>query len=180
MDEVFSRYLDPAFRYVRSQSPARVRSRDDVLRDGLNCVALAHLVIRDLFGYVLPARLQALELVRDLAHFEPDPDAERMGAGDLVWLGVDRPRVKLDEFVPQYDGDELANGRDFPVKRVAVCTGARDDGEHLLLHASSADGTNTLWPLRKFAGYDRYRRIYAICRLRREFQRPAGASGGTL
>jgi hypothetical protein len=180
MDEVFSRYLDPAFRYVRSQSPARVRSRDDVLRDGLNCVALAHLVIRDLFGYVLPARLQALELVRDLAHFEPDPDAERMGAGDLVWLGVDRPRVKLDEFVPQYDGDELANGRDFPVKRVAVCTGARDDGEHLLLHASSADGTNTLWPLRKFAGYDRYRRIYAICRLRREFRSPAGASGGTL
>jgi hypothetical protein len=41
MDEVFSRYLDPAFRYVRSQSPARVRSRDDALRDGLNCVALA-------------------------------------------------------------------------------------------------------------------------------------------
>jgi hypothetical protein len=36
MDEVFSRYLDPAFRYVRSQSPARVRSRDDALRDGLN------------------------------------------------------------------------------------------------------------------------------------------------
>jgi hypothetical protein len=123
MDEVFSRCLDPAFRYVRSQSPARVRSRDDVLRDGLNCVALAHLVIRDLFGYVLPARLQALELVRDLAHFEPVPDPERMGAGDLVWLGVDRPRVKLDEFVPQYDGDELANGGHFPVKRVAVCTG---------------------------------------------------------
>jgi hypothetical protein len=54
MDEVFSRYLDPAFRYVKSQSPARVRSRDDALRDGLNCVALAHLVIRDLFGYALP------------------------------------------------------------------------------------------------------------------------------
>jgi hypothetical protein len=58
MDEVFSRYLDPAFRYVRSQSPARVRSRDDALRDGLNWVALAHLAIRDLFGCVLPARLQ--------------------------------------------------------------------------------------------------------------------------
>jgi hypothetical protein len=101
-----------------------------------------------------------------------------MRAGDLVWLGVDGPRVKLDEFVPQYDGDELANGGDFPVKHVAVCTGTRDDGDHLLLHASSADGTNTLWPLRKFAGYDRYRRIYAIRRLRREFRRPAGASGG--
>lgn len=50
MDEVFSRYLDPAFRYVRCQSPARVRSREDARRAGLNCVALAHLVIRDLFG----------------------------------------------------------------------------------------------------------------------------------
>lgn len=47
MDEVFSRYLDPAFRYVSSQSRARARSRDDALRDGLNCAALAHLVIRE-------------------------------------------------------------------------------------------------------------------------------------
>jgi len=93
---------------------------------------------------------------------------------------VDRPRVKLDGFVPQYDGDELANGGDFPVKHVAACTGTHDDGDHLLLRASSADGTNTLWPLRKFAGYDRYRRIYAVRRLRREFRRPARASGGTL
>jgi len=177
VNEAFTRYLDPAFRYVSSQNPARVRSRDDALRDGLNCVALAHLVIRDLFGYALPARLQALELTRDLAHFEPVPDPERMRAGDLVWLGVDRPRVQLDEFVPRYDGDELANPGDFPVKHVAICTGTRDEGHHLLLHASSADGTNALWPLRKFAGYDRYRRIYAIRRLRREVRRSAGTSG---
>ncbi|MBO0837455.1 MAG: hypothetical protein J2P28_18370 [Actinobacteria bacterium] len=180
MDEVFSRYLDPAFRYVRFQSPARVRSRDDALRDGLNCVVLAHLVIRGLFGYALPTRLQALELVRDLAHFEPVPARGRRRAGDLVWFGVDRPRVEPGEFVPQYDGDELANGGDFPVKQVAVCADNRDDGDHLLLHASSADGNTILWPLRKFAGYDRYRRIYAVRRLRREFRRPTGASGGTL
>jgi hypothetical protein len=113
MDKVFLRYLDPAFRYVKSQKPALVSCRDDALREGLNCVALAHLVIRDLFGYVLPARLQALELVRDLEHFEPVPDPEHMQAGDLVWLGVVRPRVEQEEFVPRYDGDELVNGGDF-------------------------------------------------------------------
>ena len=171
MDEVFSRYLDPAFRYVWSQNPARVRSRQDALRDGLNCVALAHLVTRDLFGYTLPARLQSLELARDPAHFEPVPDPERMRAGDLVWFGVDRPRVGLDEFVPQYDGDELVNGSDVPVKHVGICTDSRDDGDRLLLHASSVDGTNALWPLRRFRDYDRYRRIYAIRRLRQEFRR---------
>jgi hypothetical protein len=178
--EVFPRYLDPAFRYVRSQTPARVRSWDDALCDGLNCVALAHLVIRDLFGYTLPAQLQALELTLDLEHFEPVPDPERMEAGDLVWFGVDRPHVELAEFVPRYDGDELANFRDFPVKHVAVCTDTRDDGDRLLLHASSVDGTNALWPLRKFADYHRYRRIYAIRRLRREFRCPAGTGGGAV
>ena len=35
-----------------------------------------------------------------------------MRAGDLVWFGVERPRVSLDEFVPQFDGDELMNGSD--------------------------------------------------------------------
>ena len=168
---VFSRYLDPAFRYVVTQTPARVRSRDDALRDGLNCVALAHLVLSDLFGCRLPGRLQALEMVRDREHFEPVLTVEQMQAGDLVWLGVDRPPVELDDFAPRYkdgpDGDELANSGDFPVKHVALCTGTRLDGDHLLLHASSADGTNALWPLRKFAGYERYARIYAIRRLRR-------------
>jgi hypothetical protein len=170
MDKVFLRYLDPSFRYVKSQNPALVSCRDDALRDGLNCVALAHLVIRDLFGYVLPARLQALELVRDLEHFEPVPGPEHMQAGDLVWLGVDRPRVQQEEFVPRYDGDELVNGGDFPVKHVAISTGTPDHNDHLMLHASSADGTNAVWPLRRFRDYDRYGSIYAIQRLRREFQ----------
>ena len=29
MDQVLSRYLDPAFRYVKFQKPARARSGDD-------------------------------------------------------------------------------------------------------------------------------------------------------
>jgi hypothetical protein len=172
LNEVFLRYLDPAFRYVRSQVPARARSREDALREGLNCVALAHLVTRDLFGYTLPAWYQSLELVRDLAHFEAVPDQDCMQAGDLVWLGTDRPLVSLDEFVPRYRGDELLNFRDFPVNHVAICTGARADDDHLLLHASTVDGTNALWPLRKFGKYDTYRRMYAIRRLRQEFRYP--------
>jgi hypothetical protein len=40
-----------------------------------------------------------------------------------------------------------------------------------MLHASSADGTNALWPLRRFRDYDGYGSIYAIQRLRREFRR---------
>jgi hypothetical protein len=69
-----------------------------------------------------------------------------MEAGDLVWLGEDRPRVEQEEFVPQYDGDKLVNGSDYPVKHAAICTGTHDEDDQLLLHASAADGTNALWP----------------------------------
>lgn len=169
-NEVFLRYLDPGFRYVRAQVPARVRSREDALRDGLNCVALAHLVTRDLFGYALPASCQSVELVRDLEHFELVACQDRMQAGDLVWLGVDRPRVALKDFVPQYCGDELLNFNDFPVNHVAICTGIRENGDDVLLHASTVDGTNALWPLREFGRHDRYSRIYSIQRLRQEFR----------
>jgi hypothetical protein len=172
VDDVFLRYLDPAFRYVKSQNPALVRSRDDALRDGLNCVALAHLLIRDLFGCPLPAHLQAFELVRDHVYFDPVPDAGRLSAGDLVWLGLGDQRLRQEDFVPQYDGVELVNGGDFPVKHVAISTGTGDRDDPLLLHASVADGTNAIWPLARFADHPRYGRIYALRRLRPEHRRP--------
>lgn len=166
MNEVFESCLDPALRYVFSQGPARVRSWDDARRDGLNCVALAHLVIRDLFGCPLPAGSQALELFHDLDHFEPVPPAGALRPGDLVWLGTARPRVPLDEFVPRYQDGELLNFADFPVNHVAVCTGEHAAQDHLMLHASPLEGTTALWPLRRFQDHDRYRVIYGIRRLR--------------
>lgn len=166
MDDVFARYVDPGFRYALRQNPARVRSRDDALRDGLNCVALAHLVIRDLFGCALPASLQMYELIHEREYFEPVPSLKLMRAGDLVWFGPEHPPLELDEFVPRFDREDITNMRDFPVKHVAVCTGSRDDGDPLMLHASRMEGTNALWPLRRFLARDQYRRVYAIRRLR--------------
>lgn len=166
MDAAFSRYVDPAFRYAYRQNPARVRSRDDALRDGLNCVALAHLLIRDLFGCALPGRLQTYELIHEREYFEPVPSPEHMRAGDLVWLGPERPSVPLDEFVPRRTGDDITNMTEFPVKHVAICTDGFDDRDPVLLHASLIEGTNALWPLRRFSDHDRYGRIYAIRRLR--------------
>jgi hypothetical protein len=159
VNEVFLRYLDPALGC-----------------EGLTGVALAHLVTRDLFGYTLPAWYQSRELVRDLAHFEAVPDQERMQAGDLVWLGADRPLASLEEFVPRYRGHEPPDGPDFPATHVAICTGARAGADHLLLHASTVDGTSALWPLRKFDDYAGCRRIHAIRRLRQEFKYPGDAS----
>jgi hypothetical protein len=138
-------------------------------------VSLAHLVTRDLFGYTLPARLQTYELVRDREHFELVPDPARLQAGDLVWFGLAEPPVSLEEFEPQYNGDELLNWRDLPVKHVAISTGAREHGDPLLLHASLIAGTNVLWP-----GHQRALAAEAIPGLRpvpAHLRDPAGPAG---
>lgn len=168
MDEVFARYVGPEFRWAYRQNPARVRTRDDALRDGLNCVALAHLVLRDLFGFTLPADLQTYEILGDRTYFEPVPGPGDLRTGDLVWFGPEHPAVTLETFVPRFNGDDITNMRDFPVKHVAVCTGGPGDP---LLHASGTEGTTALWPLARFSQYDKYGRIYAIRRLRARFSR---------
>lgn len=71
--EPFRAYLDTAFRYAFLQGPDRVRSRQDALCCGLNCGSLAHRIIRDLFGYVLPATYQYTELSIDQEHFTALP-----------------------------------------------------------------------------------------------------------
>lgn len=162
MDEVFARYVGPEFRWAYRQNPARVRTREDALTGGLNCVALAHLVLRDLFGFTLPAGLQTYEILGDRIYFEPVPGPGDLRAGDLVWFGPQRPPVSLEEFVPRFDGDDITNMREFPVKHVAVCTGGPGDP---LLHASGVEGTTALWPLERFRQYDKYGKIYAIRRL---------------
>jgi hypothetical protein len=138
VDEVFASYLDPAFRYVFTQSPARVRDRADARRSGLNCVALAHLVIRDLFGHALPAGSQSVELFGDLERFEPVPATARLRAGDLVWLGAAAPAIRPEDFVPRYRNGELLNFAEFAVNHVAIATGDREDGD--VADGSVADG----------------------------------------
>ncbi|WP_045878081.1 hypothetical protein [Pseudofrankia sp. DC12] len=172
MDDELLAYLDPAFRYAWSRGPTEVTSRAEALRDGLNCVALAHLVIADLFGHRLPASLRSLEMFRDRTHFEPVPGQAEPRAGDLVWFGAADPPVPPDEFVPRFRDGELLNFRDFAVNHVAIHTGSRAGGDHLLLHASVTDGTNALWPLRRFGDHPRYARTYGVRRLRAPLRRP--------
>lgn len=170
MDPRLEAFLDPRFCYVFSQNPARVRSKSDAIAAGLNCIALAHLVIADLFGFQLPAELQSLELSSDDAHFESLGWPTDLASGDLIWLGTNQPLIDLAEFTPRYDGNNLLNFNEFPINHVAIATGERREGDALLLHASPIDGTNALWPLHRFIEHERYGRIYKVMRLRDAFK----------
>jgi cell wall-associated NlpC family hydrolase len=156
---------------VLSQGPDRARSRQDALSDGLNCISLAHLIIRDLFGYVLPATYQCTELSTDQEHFMSIPSASLMRPGDLVWFGVADPATTIADFVPSFENGRLANFSEYPINHVAIYTGVYDHGDYLLIHANQVDQTNTVWPLKAFQGRDRYRKVYAIMRLRPQYAR---------
>ena len=77
MNEVFLRYLDPGLRYIRTQAPARVRSRASRLR--VACVSLTS-------GNVLAGR----GLRRARRSLRPDPRGAGPGraiAEDMTGAG---------------------------------------------------------------------------------------------
>lgn len=143
-----------------------MRSREDAIRYGNNCVALAHLALGQIFGREIDPRQHCYEMVTNTSQFATVPSPDDMQVGDLVWFGVSQPSVEIDQFIPRYDDSEyLLNWRDFAVNHVAIYTGMQQDGDPLLLHASPTDGTNVVWPLGKFAEHPRYEQIYRISRL---------------
>lgn len=165
-NEALAQFVSDEYKYRFTHGPNIIQSKEQALREGINCVSLAHLALRELYGVVLPGVLMCSELHRDREYFEAVPKGE-MAIGDLVWFGVQNPPIEPDNFVPRYENDELTNWRDYGVKHVAVATGEIDEtGDALLLHSTNMTGTNTVWPLRLFAEYARYRRIYGVTRLK--------------
>jgi hypothetical protein len=167
MINVLEQYIDPNYVYRFTHGPQLVDSRTAALQRGINCISLAHLALRDLFAYRLPADLLCCELYNDREHFRSVESHTNMQMGDLVWFGLANPKIEVSEFVPEYQHGELLNWPDFPVKHVAIYTGEHDaQGDHLLLHSTATEGTNAVWTLGQFAAYERYQKIYGITRLK--------------
>lgn len=165
MNVVLQKYLDAPFKYEFSQNPDTVQTFDAALANGINCISLAHLVLRDLYNVNLPTIYRSSELYKDTTYFEDVYDFDSAEVGDLVWLGVANSRVSVENFAPKYKDGELTNWREFPVKHVAIHTGESSlDGN--LLHATAIEGTTTVWPIQKFNDYPRYKKVYGIKRLK--------------
>lgn len=175
MNRLLEHYIDPAFEYKFTQGPDVVRNREDAIRYGINCVSLAHLALKDLFEYRLPPDLMCAELHMDREHFVSVGNLQDIQTGDLVWFGIEEPAVTVDEFESYYIDGQLVNWADFPVKHVAIYTGEKgEDNEYLLLHSTHIEGTNVVWPISKFASYQKYQKLYGVTRLKsrpRKFHR---------
>ncbi len=166
MSDVLERYIDPSYVYRFTQGPDVVQTREDALRDGINCISLAHLALKDIFDYQLPSELQCAEMYLDKHRFTQVDGLAEMRRGDLVWFGIDKAAIQPEEFEPIYEEGALINWSDFPIKHATIHTGEYDiDDNPLLLHSTHVEGTNTIWPLPKFAEYQKYRKLYGITRL---------------
>ena len=142
MIEPLKRYLEPGYRYDFNQGPKEVRSPEDALRSGINCVSLAHLAIKDLFDYELPSELHCAEMYRDTEHFVAVDADEPLLQGDLFWFGIKNPKIQAEEFKPVYDhSGNLINWFENPIKHVAMYTGIKNgDNDPVLLSFNSRGG----------------------------------------
>ena len=125
------------------------------------------MALEALFEHRLPPHLGCAELYLDRERFKPVESIEDARIGDLVWFGIRNALQKPEEVVLRYnERGELVNWRDFPVRHVAVHTGAEEAGVPLLLHATFMNGgKNAIWPLTEFDKHPRYSRLYGVTRL---------------
>ncbi len=165
MDPVVQKYLNAEFKYEFTQGPDNAHTFELAVVDGINCISLAHFMLKELFGVTLPTNFKSLELYKDTEYFDDVSDVESMKLGDLVWFGLSDPPIKLDEFEPDYKDGELLNWHDFPVRHVGIYTGDKTS-DFEILHATPVDNTVTVWPLQKFQDYEKYKQIYGVRRLK--------------
>lgn len=163
-NEELSQFISDDFRYKFSHGPNIIHSKEQARREGINCISLAHLALKALYGVTLPSALMCSELHQDREYFE-EVTHKDMIAGDLVWFGVQDPIIGPDQFVPVYEDGELINWKEYPVKHVAIATGEINHDDPLLLHSTNLTGTNVIWPMRLFAEHRRYRQLYGVTRL---------------
>jgi cell wall-associated NlpC family hydrolase len=168
MREILDAYIDEGYVYRFMNGPRFVRTKQEAKIRGINCISLAHFVLKDLFNIELPAELDCYELYTERALFE-EVAAEQMATGDLLWFGWSNPKIPIENFVPKYSGSNLANYQDRAVTHVGIYTGEQDEvNDPQILHSSPVEGTNAIWPLRRFSDYPRYSKLYGITRLKNQ------------
>ncbi|HSX46246.1 MAG TPA: hypothetical protein VLG27_04590 [Candidatus Saccharimonadia bacterium] len=165
MNRLLAPYFSSEFVYNFAGDPRNVKSKDEAVKIGNNCEWLAHELVREFTGHVLPSDLLSYEMATcpDLINVS----GSRVEPGDLVFFGD--PSIGLsNEFSPRYDSSgNLTNWQEWPVNHVGVATGrSKWHKDYLVAHASAAHGTNIIEPLSAITRIPSYPKVYGVRRLR--------------
>ena len=118
--------------------------------EGINCQLFLHLMYEQEFGVSLPIGMYSQELYEDMTFFRNLSEGERLMRGDLMMFGP--PNLK-----------------DMKRLHMTFVSGEFDAQDNpYILHCTSTGNGVQVWPLEKFARYDKYGKLYAKRRLRPE------------
>lgn len=162
----FQHFAEGVFRYRFTSGPDVVQTPEQALEHGLNCVALAHLLLKALRGCHLPPQCQAIEMYSPNPHLQVVASLQEVQMGDVIFVGRAGMQAALDVFVPRYDAaGGLTNWREFPGLHLCVYTGERDaDDSPLFIHVNGQDDGVAVWSLARIQQHPRYAALYAIKR----------------
>lgn len=122
--------------------------KDDpqVKEEGINCQILTHFVLEELTDHRLSADIRSKEIFDDDEQFIPIGTQDGLVHGDIFMFG--RKNLK--------DPRKL---------HLAIFTGEEDnEGDPILIHATTVEQKVALWPMRQFQLYKRYEILYAVKR----------------
>lgn len=121
--------------------------------EGINCQLFLHLMYEQEFGISLPMGMYSQELYRDTEFFRNLMEGERLMRGDVMLFG--QPELT-----------------DFRKLHMTFVSGEYDAQENpYILHCTSTGNGVQVWPLERFARYEKYRTLYAVKRLQDDLHR---------
>jgi hypothetical protein len=171
VQELFDRYTKLELHYAYTSGPNLVQTIEDAQMHGLNCGALAHLLIYELFGYRLPWQLMCVELFHDDTHFLrlfPFTDLE---VGDILFVGREGAHEGLQTFQPMRNVDgTFANWNEHPRFHLAVCIDNTYYDDCRLIHISPRSQGVEITHIHAFQATKQYRRIHGVRRLKSELR----------
>ena len=172
MNEIFEKYLKIPLKYEKLSGPDKISSIDDAKKYGINCGALVHILINELFKIEFPKELMCIELSYDQEYFKDATDDPDIKLGDISILA----KEGISQLLKPFESEYISNGRisDFrkhPRIHLLMYTGETDSlGSPLLIHSNPhSDNAIEISTLEKIMRHKNYEQEYKICRLREDF-----------
>lgn len=174
MRSVFQLFLDKGFTYNYQNGPNVIRTEEQALAEGVNCIGLMHLLLQQLFNVSLPNNLRVLEIFHDNPYFTSVTSLDDLQIGDILFLG----RKSLPDYVhlykPEYDrngtllNEEESNkiiGEKYAGLHTVMFTGERNSNNPQVIDIQKAVGEVRIWALQDLMSNERYENLYGIKRL---------------
>lgn len=158
-DHTFDRFFGLPYDYNRGPELA---NDFETAKLGLNCVALIHIIYKEVFSVSLEPSLRAVELYYPNESFENlDLDSEKR-LGDIAFWARDNIKDVLTDYRPGFDEEGNLIGK-CPF-HLAMYIGENKKNEALFIHANCIDKNVGIWTENRIRSYIRYSTVLALKR----------------